>query len=465
MTWVEALLIFLAVIGVYALIVLILHKKGILEKYNISFYGPALMWRTKRGRTFLKRIASKDRFWHAYGNAGVVLCFIFMIGMVALLAWQTWSLLDFTPEQIENLPGLEVALVIPGINPILPLEYIGFVILALVVAMIVHEFSHGILTYASKLKVKSLGILYAIVPLGAFCEPDEEELKETDAGKRMRIYAAGPTSNFIVVAITLVLFSFVFMSAVAPVSDGVIVFSVSEDSPAADAGLHQGVIITEVNQSQINNVSTLLQSFSMLNPNQTVSLSYLENKQEIVTEITVGDLYYESIKRGLTVNSSVKGDIYIGAAFLNDEVYRKYLTSLQNPFEEFPLGFGLLYILPIYGYLEGFNPIAGPFTSTYIITGPLAALPTEVFWTIVNALYWIFWLNFAVAIFNVLPMIPLDGGFLFKDALDQFAKKIISDDSKEKRERVVKQITAAISLVILFIILFPFILKYVIALF
>ena len=96
-----------------------------------------------------------------------------------MLIWQAWLVFGFTPEQKESLPGPEVALVIPGINPILPLEFIGYIILALVVAMVVHEFSHGILTFAGKLKVKSLGILYCIVPIGAFCEPDDEELKNT----------------------------------------------------------------------------------------------------------------------------------------------------------------------------------------------------------------------------------------------------------------------------------------------
>jgi len=463
MTVVEALLIFIAIIGVYALIVYILHKKGILKKHNISFYGPTLMWRTKKGRAFLKRIASNHRFWHAYGNAGITLCFIFMIGMVSLLAWQTWSILDFTPEQIEQLPGLEVALVIPGINPILPMEYIGFIILALIIAMVVHEFSHGILTYASKLKVKSLGILYMIVPLGAFCEPDEEELTKTDAGKRMRIYAAGPTSNFIVVGITILLFSFVFMGAVQPASDGAIVFSVDENSPAADIGLQQGAIITTFNNTPVINSTHLRDIVSNTKINQTVPISYLFEYEEYSSEIQVVDLSYELKQQGYQINQSNVS--YVGISALNKNFYERYLSSLQNPFDDFPLGFGLFYILPIYGYLEGYNPIASPFTSTYEITGALGALPTDVFWIIVNTLYWIFWLNFAVAIFNVLPMIPLDGGFLFKDGLDQLAKKIVKDGSKEKRERVVKQISVTLSFVILFIILFPFILKYAFALF
>ena len=59
-----------------------------------------------------------------------------MILMVLLLIWQAWAVLGFTPAQKEAMPGPEIALVLPGINPILPLEYIGYIILALAIAII-----------------------------------------------------------------------------------------------------------------------------------------------------------------------------------------------------------------------------------------------------------------------------------------------------------------------------------------
>ena len=73
--------------------------------------------------------------------------------------------------------------------------------------------------------------------------------------------------------------------------------------------------------------------------------------------------------------------------------------------------------IPILGYFQGYNPIASPFTDAYTISGPLSILPPEGFWIIVNAIYWIAWLNLMIGIFNILPMVPLDGGFLFNDAI------------------------------------------------
>jgi len=78
----------------------------------------------------------------------------------------------------------------------------------------------------------------------------------------------------------------------------------------------------------------------------------------------------------------------------------------------------------------------------------------------VNFIYWIFWLNLAVALFNVLPMVPLDGGFLFNDALRSLIKRIKKGITEEQREKLVKNVTLVISLVILILIMFPWLVKY-----
>ena len=79
MTIIEGALIFFAIIFLYFILVMILNKIGFLEKHNISLAGPALLLRTTKGLKFLKKLASKKRFWKAYGSSGIVVCFIAMI--------------------------------------------------------------------------------------------------------------------------------------------------------------------------------------------------------------------------------------------------------------------------------------------------------------------------------------------------------------------------------------------------
>ncbi len=461
MSILDGLLIFFTIVFLYFIITYSLHKKGILEKYNISLYGPALLLRTLRGRKFIKKIASKKRFWKAFGSFGIVFCFILMVFMVIILIWQAWTVFGFSPEQKAAIPGPEIALVLPGINPILPLDYIGYILLALVIAIIAHEFSHGILTFAQKLKVKSLGILYLVVPIGAFVEPDEEELKNAETKKRMRVYAAGPLANFVVVIISLLLFSFIFMSAVQPAAEGVGVLEIHKDSPADNIGIKTGAIVTEINGTYLSEYETFneryikyIQVMNSTNANDTITISWFYNKAHYTKEIKLADRY-------IYFGSNIyKGKGYNGIYSLIG--VKENLDILKNPFlTDFPRGFLIFYVIPLIGYFQGYNPIVAPFTNQYVITGPLSLLPDSIFWIIASALYWIFWLNLAVGLFNVLPMIPLDGGFLFNDVMGSLIKKFKKGISDEMRDRIVRNISVTISLLIFIAIIFPFIIKYI----
>jgi membrane-associated protease RseP (regulator of RpoE activity) len=473
MTTIEGLLIFFSIIFAYIIIVKTLNNKGTLQRYNMSLAGPFLMIRTTKGKKFVEKIAQKKRFWKAFGSFSIVYCFIAMAFMAALLIWQLVMLffIDLTPTQKAGLPGPESILPIPGINVLLPLEIVFYFLIALLVALIAHEFSHGILSYAGKIKVKSLGLLYLILPIGAFCEPDEEDLKKTKTTNRMRIYAAGPMSNFVVAFIALLIFSFVFMSAVQPV-DGVEIFTVSPNTPAEEIGLSKSMVITSINNTKINNGTDFFNVLNNTQANQTITITYTYRQEEYTEQATLidkYDVYYQeyldyfgyvnqSTKENLSYLKN-KGYLGVGPNPYNSSFF---IDSLKNPFShDFPNGFLNTYFLPFYGFIYDYNPLASSYYGSFQITGPLSVLPFDVFWIIANILFWIFWLNLAVGLFNILPIYPLDGGILYYDALNSLVKKIKKDMSDEKRERIVKRIAIITSLFILFIAIFPFFFKYI----
>lgn len=121
-----------------------------------------------------------------------------------------------------------------------------------------------------------------------------------------------------------------------------------------------------------------------------------------------------------------------------------------------------MYAMPLSPIRGGYNPITEPYTHFFKINGILSDYP-QVFWSLANLFFWLFWLNFAIAIFNALPMIPLDGGYLMQDVISRLVERL--SIKKEKQEKITRYTMTSLSLLILFLVLYPLIIKYVFTLF
>ena len=180
--WIIGVYVFLS----YWLIVMILERKGILKRYNISSFGPVLMIRTNRGQKILDLLAEgrfRRIFWRIYGNVGVSLMIIAMIVMLVLLISISLRILfAHSPHVPAAYNKPQNILLIPGLNEFIPLcGWIG-----LIIALMAHEISHAVLCRAEGVRVKSMGLLVALIPIGGFAEPDSEQLfgkKSTEKGE------------------------------------------------------------------------------------------------------------------------------------------------------------------------------------------------------------------------------------------------------------------------------------------
>jgi len=161
----------------YWLVVMVLDRRGILNKHNITAYGPILMIRTTKGQGFLDRLAVHKRFWRTFANIGLPAMLIGMLVMFLFILLIDYSLITSFETQTVPPPTKfnepRNLFLIPGLNEYIPLLW-GTI--ALMVTLMVHEFSHAILCKVEGIKVKSMGILLALVPIGGFAEPDEEQL-------------------------------------------------------------------------------------------------------------------------------------------------------------------------------------------------------------------------------------------------------------------------------------------------
>ena len=141
------------------------------------------MVRTTRGLLLLDKLAKPKKFWRVFANIGIPLTVLGMFFMLAILLIGDINLLVTRPAPTAaNAP--QNLLLIPGINQFIPLTW-GLI--GLIVTLVVHELSHGILSRVADIKVKSLGLLVALIPLGAFAEPDEAQLLGIDAAPGEKI--------------------------------------------------------------------------------------------------------------------------------------------------------------------------------------------------------------------------------------------------------------------------------------
>ncbi|MGM0771151.1 MAG: site-2 protease family protein [Halobacteriota archaeon] len=330
--------ILIAFFLLYWVIVSILDKKGILERYNISSYGPILMIRTHRGQKLLDFLARPKSAWKLFANFGIVLMFIGMFAMFLVIVVSDVAMLssigDNTLPEPSKFNEARNIFLIPGVNEFIPLSW-G--VIALLVTLVVHEFSHAILCKVEGIRVKSMGILLAIVPIGGFAEPDEEQLfgvkKEDDRGQgsdstegpierrvlglekepdksniatreqRARILAAGVMSNFVVAAIALILLFGPVLGAIAPLSDAMVV-NVTPESPADLAGLQDNMVITQIDETPIEKANDIMLYISGVEPGEVVEVHAARQHTVSVYDVQVGEAATEDVT-GIYVNDVV----------------------------------------------------------------------------------------------------------------------------------------------------------------
>jgi membrane-associated protease RseP (regulator of RpoE activity) len=258
--------IVVALILIYVLILYVMHRRGAFKNGRFSLFGPFLMVKTSKGKGLIDKLAKPKRFWEYFGNFAIFICFLAMVSITIMLLFSAFAV---SRIPVENAPTPDMILGIPGLNPLIPLWYGIF---ALVISIVIHEFCHGILTRVANLKVKALGLLFFVIPLGAFVEPDEEGMKKMPRKKRMRLFAAGPAINIIVALVCALIFSWGFMGSVVAKQDGVVVAGVLKDSPNVEAGLVAWTQIVSMEGERIESIDDFL-NFDAPMPAETVNIT------------------------------------------------------------------------------------------------------------------------------------------------------------------------------------------------
>ncbi len=248
------------------------------------------------------------------------------------------------PNRFEDIRNM---FLIPGINEFIPVLW-G--IIALLIAVVVHEVGHAVMCAAQDIKIKSTGIVMFLIPIAAFVEPDEDvlfEKKNRDGTpavinriERLRVFASGVSANFIVAALSFFTF-FILFRTLVPVHG------------------YQGVF-------------------------------------DIVSSIPHGILGFR-------------------------------LLSLAR-----------LIFIPLLGIIPNIGPNTGLSLSNMIsITYFRPTVIQNFVFPLLSLSLWTGWINLMVGMFNSLPALPLDGGYVFRDVVGTFMGFFMKDCTKVERKAAV----------------------------
>ena len=261
-----------------------------------------------------------------------------------------------------------------GIQPVLPFEakgvfFVPFIywIITIFIVAIVHEFAHGIIARTHKIPLKSTGfaffcIFIPIIP-AAFVEPDEETLRLRKKKEQLSVLAAGSFANILVGLFSLV----ILLTAMVPLTNaafqnqGIEITSISDNSPASIAGMQEGEEIRFIAGNKVDTTDQFMEELTVLKSGEEI---------KIKTEKEVYNL----------VLSEKDGTPFVGVGLAQKKIAK-----------------------------EAFVAKYGSFTPKVIETAS-------------TLFFFLFLLNLGIGLFNLLPIIPLDGGRMLAVLVDHKKK-------------------------------------------
>ncbi len=380
------------------------------EHKRVEFTYGLVMLRTRRFRTLMERLGNRK----ISKPIGWLLLYLMPVAAaIGMFVFLTNVSVFFSP-QIHNI-GTAVRSIsplaylgLPGINPYIPILD-GWI--ALFFAMIIHEGAHGVVARSLGFPVKSSGLFFFLfVPLGAFVELDDKALKAARARDSGRILAAGAGVNLIA-GIVFLIFLSTFVSSMAPAANGIAVVSVATQSPAATAGIRPGDFILTVNGVHYNDGATFAAS-PWYRPGDVINLTVFRQGQTLaINGVTLG------------VNPDNASRAYLGTNSIAYAGLQAKVSSYADAFFSRPITY---FCIPSFPNCQNIAPFSDSLSVFYVSSYGPWLVPLS------NFFYWMFFLNFNLAIFNALPIYPLDGGQAFEAGLKGLTKQRLSEKSMQR---------------------------------
>jgi len=395
MDWILPIVI---IVAAYALVAYTIYRKKLWPEY-ITFYGPFMAIKTEKVSIF-DRFIPFSSFLRIYGTLGVVMVVIVSVAMTYMLFVATQYIIVQRPPPTQA-NELKNILALPGVNDFIPFTFAVW--FGLILTMVVHEFGHAVLCRIEGIRVRAMGVLLAVIPIGAFVEPDEDDQEKTKGLPKMRMFGAGITNNLII-GLACFILMIILLTLAVPLSTPLI-HGVYVNSPADAAGITPNTLIKEVNGISVQSREDVARILNATKPGDSVTLLTESRGTATVHTLTLIAWPEELGAR----SSGFMGVTYYDA------------PSVKEQFGIFSQPIGLLILLgvPIYSIMD--PGTWGQFSILTIdsVDTIMWQVPFPQFWMLIQLLFWCGWFNLVVGTFNALPLVPLDGGYILKEGVDR----------------------------------------------
>jgi membrane-associated protease RseP (regulator of RpoE activity) len=347
---------------------------------NIEAHGPLLIRKTIRGKRFIIRTAIRfRRFWTHLGSVGVV------AGFIASLYTLYMLIVILIDSIIAVKPAVGVGLVLPSPVAIVGGGFIGvplwYWLAAAIVMFVVHEGAHGIIGASQNMKIKKLGwMLFTLLPIGAFVEPDEKDVAAKKPMPQLRFFAAGSFSNFILAFVLALVITPLMLNPLTVPAQGLQVF------PQAGFPFGDSAVLAE----KTNNFSQELNTKFFMRTINGKEIQDYDSATEVLDVL--------AIKPGQVVNMNL--DVYYGDSKENIDIT---LESVANPNDE----------------TRGYIGILFDDRESFVVRQEYMPFRGVIFF-ITEMFFWVFLINLGVGMFNMLPLGPLDGKRMWAVVLQKY---------------------------------------------